>query len=240
MIRRLLRNISNSGIEPGDPRAADRITMRRIQTLNGYAMFQCAATVFLIPFYWLLGDYLEAVLTMVVSMATFGTALYLRRGGSILATGITQIAIVTAVMMFDITQSGGPRSVGGFVLPLIVVYAGLIIGLRAAGICAVIVSGYLITIQLLFDLGVRFPNRIPEPVQRYNALAFAIFVTLALFTLATAFLRAQKASDRKLIAANAKLAHALAIAERATRAKSEFLANMSTKSAPQSTASRGW
>src|SRR5258708_32437965 len=83
-IKALLSDLQNGGIGPEDPRAADRVLMRRINMLMITAL--CAGgvsipltAVFLFQF----NDPVSAVLAVNVSIISIATVIYIRYGGAV-------------------------------------------------------------------------------------------------------------------------------------------------------------
>jgi len=222
-LKTLLIDLLNGGIHTGDPRAADRTLMRRMQLVNGYALFQIASVIPLIACFIATRNWQDLPNIGVFVLLILGGLSYVRRGGSVTRTAMVYVSSLALGVVMAVLITGGIHSPLLFAFPLVLTYADLVIGFRAAAICAGFASVWLVCIGFLHQMGREFPNTIPDRVQDFYTTAIAIGVIAGIL----AMIRTQRASERKLIAVNHELEHARELAERATRAKSEFLANMS-------------
>jgi signal transduction histidine kinase/DNA-binding response OmpR family regulator len=225
--RKLLLNIVNGGIGPDDPRAGNRALMRRIQTLNGCALFQFAACLPVGIYFFLFRQWTERTGIIVFLLLIVAGMLYIRRGGNFMVTAAVQLIGLVIGLAVGTLSTGGMHSVLLFMFPVAVAYAGLVIGIRAAVVCAAVASAWITAIFLLDVGGMEFRQMIPQQERNLYAMIIALSAIAGLLSMVWAFLLAQHDSEKNLLAVNQKLDHARELAERATQAKSEFLANMS-------------
>ncbi|MET0986894.1 MAG: response regulator [Steroidobacteraceae bacterium] len=226
-LKAMLTDVLNSGIRAGDPRASDRVLMRRIRTING-----CSLTIIAMSIPWLVlvfarGQIAYSLILGVTVPVIAATVWALRRGiGSTLAAHLQISAMVVATTLV-IPLTGGWHT---FIFPLFMaypLYAGFVLGSRSAlfyGIAGFVAMTSFLVLEMF---GMSFSSVVPShltPV--FTAISNATLLAVILGSV-WAFLNAQRQDEQQLLAANRELAHARNLAEAATRAKSEFLANMS-------------
>ncbi len=226
-IKKLLANLLNSGIGPTDPRFKDRVAMRRIRVVNGCTLLMVALAVPSIEHGIELHDRLSMATIVPTSILLIASGIHMRRGGSILLAAAVQTVMMMVVMLTTIIQTAGPTSPLLGNLTIIVVYAGLVVGMRAAIAAALTVAAITLSMLWLDASGIHFTSIVPPSERSLMVLNLLLMNLPAILGMVWAFLSAQRDSEEKLLAANSELAHARDVAEVATRAKSEFLANMS-------------
>ena len=223
----LLSNLLNSGIGSGDPRAQDRLLMRRIRVINGAALVVVPLAPLCATLPAQVKDWTSMLVILMGGLFIGAAGLYLRRGGDLTRAAVVQIAVLFVSLLGPILQTGGPASPMLSNLAIVVVYSAMLIGTQAAivvGACAIAAA---LGLLLASVFGVRFVSSVPASHQYLLALTTAFLNVPCLLGLAFSFLSAQRDSEEKLIAVNGNLERARQAAEVATRAKSEFLANMS-------------
>jgi two-component system sensor histidine kinase/response regulator len=225
-IRSALGDILNGGIGATDPRAQDRTLMRRVQTLNGFALSQSVICLPLMFYLGWSGQWSSLALSAAPIALLLGGIFYIRKYGKVTLVGICQVAWVTCNVSAGALFTGGLHSPTMTAIPLVITYTGLQLGKRAA-----LISGGIFGILLvaIFEM--------PNWLQLHNMLAperrdvqiFVVALAVAAASVASmwTFLNAQLDSEEKLLIINRELKLAQHSAEQATRAKSEFLANMS-------------
>ena len=221
----LLLDLLNGGIGPDDPRWIDRSMMRRVQLLNGYALFQILVTFpSILGIFAAHGDLQAAPLIMEVAAALCSMVM-IRKGGDIATAAIVQVIALFISVSVTTIYTGGIRSTATASFALVIAFAGIVLGVRAVVACSI---GFSLVLGALF-LWQRTGTLPVSAVAMDNtaALISLIFVIGTLSIIVVSFLRAQQEKEAALLATNRELEHARALAERATQAKSEFLANMS-------------
>jgi len=226
-IGRIFRDLLDGGLAPDDPRRAALGIMRRLRTQNGCWI---ALNLMSPPTFLLLhsvGDRLGAYCVLASLGLTIVLMRAVRRGYDL--DRATHLGNLNFVLLLALLQSrlGGleaPAS-GWVVVPA--VYAGLVLGMRAA----VFYAGLAAAVTLLFT-ALWFSGVPMEPVASGKSLAiFTAFGQIELFAtmvgLVYSFLLAQREAEQALRERNRELDAARLTAEQAARAKSEFLANMS-------------
>ena len=226
-VKLVLANLLSSGIGAADPRAADRVLMRRIRTINAFLLSIIGITIAGIVFDVIMGlngFAAVAVMCLLIYMVALCT---LRGGkGSVLVEVIVTVVIGVSLTLV-VAGSGGP---GSFCLPLLIglpLWAGLVRGrsevLIYGAIAILIACGFVVADAV----GVRFPDMVPQRlVEQTSMLVFAVLMLAALGSV-WGFLAAQNEDERHLLKLNGDLEQARKQADAATQAKSDFLANMS-------------
>jgi signal transduction histidine kinase/CheY-like chemotaxis protein len=223
-----LSDLQNGGIGPDDPRAVDRIEMRRINMLMTTALCAGAISIPLaVLFLCLLDDPVSAILSVNVTIISIVTAVYIRRGGDITRAAIWQTGVVSLDVAFATLRTGGADSMMFFLLSVCIAYAGLTISTRAAFAYSIAAVVFILLVFLCQMLGVQFPDQTAGSAHPIYNVTMSLTLVFTFLSLVGSFLRAQHVSEEKLLAANRELAEARKAAEHATRAKSAFLANMS-------------
>jgi signal transduction histidine kinase/CheY-like chemotaxis protein len=221
--------LQNGGIAATDPRANDRLTMRRIQMLMTTAL--CAGTLDIpmaIFFYVGLDDPTSAILCFNVTIISAVTAICILRGGNVDRVATWQTVAVALDIVIAVLGTGGADSMMIFLLSISIGYAGLTINARAAVVTGMATTAFIVGLFLLQHFGgVTFPDRTAGPMHAVYNMIMALTLVFTIFALAGSFLWAQHTSERKLLATNRELDEAREAAEHATRSKSAFLANMS-------------
>ena len=226
-VKSVLANLLSSGIGAADPRAADRVLMRRIRTINAFVLSIIGITIVGILFDVIIGLNRVAVVAVICLLIYLLALCTLRSGkGSVLVEVLVTVVIGLSLTLV-VAGSGGPRSL---CLPLLIglpLWAGLVRGRREVliygAVAILIVCGFV----LADALGVRFRDMVPQRLGKWTSmLVFAILMLAALGSV-WGFLSAQNEDERHLLKVNGDLEQARIQADAATRAKSEFLANMS-------------
>ncbi len=225
--KKLLANLLNSGIGPTDPRFHDRVAMRRIRVINGCTLLMIGLSIPSAVHGVQLQDWLSlsTILLTCVLLVAFG--FHMRRGGSVTVGAAVQTVMMMATLATTIIQTQGPASALMGNLTIVVLYAGLVIGMRAAITAAAVVGAFALSMLWLDASGVRFTSIVPASEHGLVVLNLLLMNLPAVLGMVYAFLSAQRDSEQKLLTTNSDLAHARDAAEVATRTKSEFLANMS-------------
>jgi signal transduction histidine kinase/CheY-like chemotaxis protein len=216
----------NGGIGPDDPRWSDRASMGRIRVLNGYALFQIVTLFLSVPsiFRWEMWFSLASAALVVVS-ALWGI-LAIRRGAPIERFAAAQIVAISLASIASLYYTGGLQSPTNAAFALVVAYAGIMLGIRAVVICAIVFSGLFIAFYVIQAHSTLPMVLTPEEADGYAlGTMVGIMITLSMFI--AAYLRAKTEQKHALLASNRELEQARIVAERATQAKSDFLANMS-------------
>jgi two-component system sensor histidine kinase/response regulator len=226
-VKLVLANLLSSGIEAPDPRANDRVLMRRIRTINGFVLSIIGATILGIMFDVIFGLYLLTAISA-ISLLIYILALCTLRSGK--DSGFVEVLLTVVIgvsLTLVVAASGGSRSL---CLPLLIglpLWAGLVRGRREVliygAIAFLIVCGFFVADAA----GVQFRDMVPKRfAQMTSVLVFALLMLAALGAV-WGFLAAQDQDEKHLLKVNGALEEARKQAEAATRAKSEFLANMS-------------
>ncbi len=226
-LRLTLSNLVAGGIGPGDPRAADRVLMRRIRIIN-----RCALIGFLVTFIFM-GMNLGLHKWFALSMQLLGvginviTLVCIRRGHSTTAMMHLQLLSLLAMMAFAGVQMGGAHGPGKAWLLVLPVYAGLVGGVAVSAVYAALSVALVGAFTMLDRLGFALPNTVPVSLYGVFDTVAVLMVMCVLFAMVWSFRRAQEEAEETLLSANRQLERARDFAEAATRAKSTFLANMS-------------
>lgn len=222
----VMLNLLDSGIDGEDPRAADLSYMRRLRTLNGYFL-----TSFLIVPGIIFGagrahDW-TTVITMVATLVVnAGMLMHLRKGGGPTGVALTLISLLFAMMVWRIHSTGGPVSPFISSLPMTVVLTCAVLGMRWAGVAAVVAVSVLAYFS--HSPAGTYVELVMSVEQRADQmLGMTIGSIATLLALLWAFFAAQKEGEARLLALNRRLEQSRDLAAAGTRAKSEFLARMS-------------
>jgi len=226
-IRALFVNLLTSGFAAPDPRAADRALLRRLQVINGCMLAQFFVVLGMAVGELSVGDVSSPLWNGGITLVACFFVWRIRRGGSVaLATHVylTMDSIAIGQMMW---RSDGLQSAALYDLIYLLLYAGLMIGLRGVLTWALVYAAGIVAFYFLSTTGYIAPSGLSDSEK--VILAMVSICALGAMTVACIwfYLRAQRESEERLIAANKDLTHARDVAERASRAKSEFLANMS-------------
>jgi signal transduction histidine kinase/CheY-like chemotaxis protein/HPt (histidine-containing phosphotransfer) domain-containing protein len=225
--RALFSNIVAGGIGPDDPRAADRLLMRRIRILNLCALVGFATVPFIIAMMAALHSSLTVAVLLVGMGVNIATLVGTRRGYSVTALMHLQLVTMLAIFLVLAVQTGaagGPGKAWFLVLPA---YAALVGGVAVSATYSVLSATVLVGFMILDHMGVKFPSSVPASMYNdYNMIAI-LMVTGVMFCIVQAFRSAQEQAEEILLVANRESERSREFAEAATKAKSTFLANMS-------------
>jgi signal transduction histidine kinase/DNA-binding NarL/FixJ family response regulator len=224
-VKALFWNLLNGGVGSDDPRWSDRVFMRNMRVLNGCMLTTLLGAICAALHCWNIGNYPTLLMTCLGVALAIPATLYARWSRNLERAAALQIAAMFVGMTGGIIGTGGPSSPLLSMWWIVMVYAGLTIGLRGA--IAVMISAILggVGFVVAQALGVDFTPAVELPPS-FNIVAISMMMPL-LLGVVWSFLAAQRDSEQKLLSANIELAHARDTAESATRTKSEFLANMS-------------
>ncbi len=224
--RAIISDLLSSGIASDDPRASDRILMRRIRTINAYTFTIMATQILGLAVMIPVGSLLYSIVLAISLLAFLGASWALRRGATYAIVGHLQIVYSAVVVTSVSAMTGGPMSSCLLILAAIPLWAGLVLGLRSALLYGALFLVILCAFFVLGAAGVSFPGVAQSvmPINRFLGLTTMMLVILGSVW---GFLAAQGEYEEQQLLVNRDLAQALALAEAATRAKSEFLANMS-------------
>jgi signal transduction histidine kinase/CheY-like chemotaxis protein len=232
-LKTLWDNIIAGGVVAADPRATDRVFMRRMWVLNGASLGIAACSLTLAVVFTFLGlD--ELRLSSLLTAAAQAMAMIIARRCRIELAAHAQLLAMLGTIGLATWQTGGAHS------PTIVFFVGLplyavfVIGLKPGAAYLGVLAAVLTSLGVCELLGFTFPNVVPEQARSTIYLWDVMIMGIAIVTPASAFMAAQKDAEEKLLTANAKLETANSelersrdLAEAATRAKSTFLATMS-------------
>jgi two-component system, sensor histidine kinase and response regulator len=225
-IRLALGDILDGGIGADDPRAQDRTHMRRVQTLNGFALSQAVICVPLLIYLIWSRQWGGLVASTAPVIFLIGGMLYVRRHGKAMLVATCQVAWATMSVLAGTIFTGGLHSPTMTAIPMVIAYTGLQLGKPAA-----VISGSLFAILLigLAQMPAWFALHDVSTPELRDVQIFVVALEVVGSTVACiwAFLNAQLDSEEKLLVINRELKQAQRSAELATHAKSEFLANMS-------------
>jgi two-component system sensor histidine kinase/response regulator len=223
----VLRNLLDGGLAPDDPRRSDQGFMRVLRTQNGCWMGLTASTPPTIFIFFALGDPVAGWAVVSSLVLTVALMWAVRRGYPLRRA--VHLSNMSFLMLLALLQSrlGGLEApgVGWVIVPA--VYAGLVLGIRAAAFYVGIA-----TVQTLIFAALWFADiQLVTVVQGRMLAIFAAFAQIqlaaAMLALVYAFISAQREAEDALKATNRDLELSRNAAEQAARAKSEFLANMS-------------
>jgi len=224
---RVLQDLLDGGLAPGDPRRDDADYMRRLRTQNGCWLGLCGATPATILVFWSLGDHVSALALVPALVLTLGMMHAVRHRFPLeRAVYYSNTVFVLTLFLFQSRLGGiGAPGEGWVVVPAL--YAGLVLPMRAAFAYGAAAAAQYAFFGFLAWRDVPVPMVIPPDA----VLPFSVFANVLLavtvLSLAYAFVSAQRAAQAQLLRANAALAASRDQAEEAVRAKGEFLANMS-------------
>jgi signal transduction histidine kinase/FixJ family two-component response regulator len=201
--------------------------MRRLRTQNGCWISLNAASPPTIFTFFSVGDPAAALAVSGSLVLTLFLMRAVRNGFDLTrAMHLGNISFFLLLALLQVRLGGLEAPASGWVV-VPAVYAGLVLGMRAAAFYVGLATLQTLLFVALWFGGIRF-----EPVVRGDLLAgFTAFGQIQLFGamlgLVYAFILAQREAEAALKATNCELAAARDTAEQAARAKSEFLANMS-------------
>jgi len=223
----VLRDVFDSGIGPADPRCADFTRMRRIRTLNGCCLGLIAATPGTLALYGSVGAWAACAAVAATSLVNLGTFVGLRRGWDVtFATHLIMGSLIVLLTFLGI-ELGGLHAPGEAWIFVPAMFAGLVLGTRAAAVYTVLGIVPLLGYFALHVAGVTLPTVLPPALLPLYDVSVLIMFGGMVLAVVYAFLNAQRQAEETLRAVNVDLARSRDAAEAATVAKGEFLATMS-------------
>ncbi len=226
-LRDVVQDLVDAGIPADDPRRADATYMRRLRTVNGSILTLTAASPFSSTIYVMVGAW-PVVLAIVAACAVaVGAMAWVRRGGSITVAAYVGATNLFLLLAFMQSELGGLNAIGQGWIVVPVLYAGLMLGPRAAALYAALAALQIGVFAGLDAAGVTLATVLPASVQTSYSITVQLLLPATVLALVVAFTSAQTAAEAELLATNRALEASRDQAEQAGRAKSEFLANMS-------------
>ena len=222
----IINNLLSSGIASDDPRASDRLLMRRIRTINAYSFTNIFTEIMGMAVMIPLGRPLYPALLGISSLLFMFASCTMRRGVSYAVIAHLQILYSVIGTTVAAVTSGGPQSITLPILVAIPLLAGLVLGMRYALLYGAVVFAAICAFCALAAAGISFPVAADFAAPLYRFVALTVMLLIVLGSV-WGFLAAQAEYEKQQLLANGDLARALTLAEAATRAKSVFLANMS-------------
>ncbi len=215
-------NLLTSGMDPEDPRASDRLLVRRLKTANGVAISFGACALCLPAI--LTGSAGVWIAACTVALIQLAIILGMRVNKRIDVFAHAQVLIGLTVTFAMAAVTGGAQSLAGFLVWPI--YAAYVLTLQVAGAYAGLALCLLLG-QLGLGAVVSVQNMVPAQLRDVYGVAIAVGALIQLSVATFTYLAAQRRDENELLTMNRDFDTARGMVESATRAKSEFLANMS-------------
>ncbi|HEV7730514.1 MAG TPA: response regulator [Candidatus Binatia bacterium] len=226
-LRDVVQDLVDAGIPADDPRRADATYMRRLRTVNGSILTLTLASPFSSAIYVLVGAWSVVVAIAIACAVAIGAMAWVRRGGSITVAAYVGATNLFLLLAFMQSELGGLNAIGQGWIVVPVLYAGLMMGPRAAAVYAGLAAVQIAVFAGLDAAGVTLATVLPSSVQTSYSTMVQALLPVTVLALVVAFTSAQHAAETDLLATNRALEASRDQAEQAGRAKSEFLANMS-------------
>jgi signal transduction histidine kinase/DNA-binding response OmpR family regulator len=226
-LKSFLLNVINSGIGPDDPRAADRGLIRRLRVINGCLLAQAVVVIGMAVGEISIHDFASPIWNASLTLVCAIFIARIRRGGSVTVAANVYVALDTIVIAQMMLQTDGLLSPALFDIIYLLLYAGLVLGVRAVVGWAAFYGVGIVAFFVLGTMGYVEPSGLSPHSRNVGALVSIMALGSMTVGCIWFFLTAQRDSENRLLAANSELRHARDLAEGASRAKSEFLANMS-------------
>jgi len=227
LLARALRDLLDGGLAPDDPRRADGAFLRRMRTQNGCWIILNVACPVTIYTFFRVGDQIAGFAVLGSLLLTLFLMWKVRRGDDL--TRATHLGNLNFVLLLALLQTrlGGLEapSSGWVMVPAI--YAGLVIGMRAAAFYAALAAFQTLVFAALWFGGIQLVSAVQGDLLAGFAAFGQIQLIVVILAIVYAFISAQRQAEAALQATNRDLEASRDAAEQAARAKSEFLANMS-------------
>ncbi len=201
--------------------------MRRVRTVNGSILVLTLASPFSTSIYVMAGAWSIVFAILLACVVSTSVLVWLRRGGDLTIAAHVCVANLFLLLAFMQASLGGLHAMGQGWIVVPVLYAGLMLGPRVAGVYAVLVVAQICAFAVLEAYGLGLAPVLPPEMHLSYAVMVQVLLPPCVFALAVAFTSAQSAAETELLASNRALEASRDQAEQAARAKSEFLANMS-------------
>jgi signal transduction histidine kinase/DNA-binding response OmpR family regulator len=217
----------DGGLPADDPRRSDLAFMRRMRTQNGCWLALIGATPSTILTFAAVGDVVSASAVFVTLIIALLLAGGVRRGFDLTRAMHTSTTIFLFLLVLLQSRLGGVEAPGAGWIVVPAVYAGLVLGMRAAAFYAGLAVFTTLGFAGLELAGFQFVPVVHGEMLALFATSAQVQLAAALLALVYAFVSAQQRAEAALTAVNRDLVVSRDAAQQAVRAKSEFLANMS-------------
>jgi signal transduction histidine kinase/CheY-like chemotaxis protein len=177
--------------------------------------------------FWNCGDRFAALATASTIGVTLVAMLAVRRGGDLrIAMHVTNTTFLALLVLLQ-ARLGGIDAPGSGWMAVPAVYAGLVLGMRAAlayGVAAIVAT---LAFATLHHSGYPLASSLSPALLDGFAVFAQVNLVGAMLAIVYAYVSTQREAEQALRTANHELEASRNAAEQAARAKSEFLANMS-------------